>query len=158
MLYEAPTAYGRPHVTGGVMRLKQKWLSSCRRYDLLSLKRPSSKLVTFSSSYVWMSHWLKHTHSLPFSFKIKSNICVFTGCLRGLECCLVHLMHCGFNSRSEHIVGCGFDFWSGRVREAINQCFSSLTPMSVSFSLSLSLPLSLKSINISLGEYLKKKE
>lgn len=40
------------YVTRAVMGLTQKWLCSCSRCDLLDLKHPSSKLATFSSSYM----------------------------------------------------------------------------------------------------------
>ena len=56
--------------------------------------------------------------------------------------------------------GCRFEPWSGHGLEATDQC---LMFLSLSLSLSLSLPpspdscLSLKSVNISLGEERKKK-
>ena len=54
-------------------------------------------------------------------------------------------------------LGCGFVLWSGSVGEATNCCIS-LTYIFLSPSLSPSFPLTLKSISMSLGENLKKKQ
>ena len=54
----------------------------------------------------------------------------------------------GFNSGQDTYLGCGFDPQLGHVREATNQCLS--------LTLMLSTPLSLKLINISLGEDFRK--